>query len=74
MLGLDKPGPELRGSDPATKGGDMERVVLVKFQGGKLGAAGPRDVEVRWRGEVLEEERKDQEEEERAEGGESSKL
>ncbi|KAK4143960.1 uncharacterized protein C8A04DRAFT_36998 [Dichotomopilus funicola] len=32
VLGLDKPGPELRGSDPSAKGGDMERVVLVKFQ------------------------------------------
>ncbi|KAH6633904.1 hypothetical protein B0J18DRAFT_405622 [Chaetomium sp. MPI-SDFR-AT-0129] len=74
VLGLDKPGPELRGSDPSAKGGDMERVVLVKFQGGKLGAAGPRDVEVRWRGEVLEEERMDQEEEEKAEREKSSKL
>ena len=49
VLGLDKPGPELRGSE---RGGDAERVVLVKFAKG-----GPSEVEVRNRGEVLAEER-----------------
>lgn len=49
VLALDKPGPELAGSG---RGGDNERVVLVKFS-----KEGPRDVEVRWRKEVLEEER-----------------
>ncbi len=49
VLGLDKPGPELKGSG---RGGDWERVVLVRF-----GKDGPREVEVRGRGEVLEEER-----------------
>ncbi|KAH7256353.1 hypothetical protein BKA59DRAFT_467298 [Fusarium tricinctum] len=50
VLGLDKPGPELRGSD---RGGDWERVVLVNF-----GKGGPTNVEVRRREDVLEEERK----------------
>ncbi|KAI0881560.1 uncharacterized protein GGS22DRAFT_192195 [Annulohypoxylon maeteangense] len=49
ILGLDKPGPELTGTD---RGGDWERVVLVKFA--KHVA---RDVEVRNREEVLAEER-----------------
>ncbi|KAF7559243.1 hypothetical protein G7046_g4924 [Stylonectria norvegica] len=49
VLGLDKPGPELKGSE---RGGDWDRVVLVNF-----GKGGPRDVEVRSRGEVLEEEK-----------------
>jgi hypothetical protein len=49
VLGLDKPGPELSGSSRA---GDEKRVVLVKF-----GKGGPRDVEVKERNEVLEEER-----------------
>ncbi|KAI2620415.1 hypothetical protein GGR54DRAFT_97636 [Hypoxylon sp. NC1633] len=49
ILGLDKPGPELKGSD---RGGDWERVVLVKFTKGVA-----KDVEVRSREEVLEEER-----------------
>ncbi|KAK0115510.1 hypothetical protein ONS95_000212 [Cadophora gregata] len=53
VLALDKPGPELKGS---TRGGDEERVVLVKF-----GKEGPRDVDVRWRREVLGEERDQQE-------------
>ncbi|RYP71622.1 hypothetical protein DL769_004662 [Monosporascus sp. CRB-8-3] len=60
ILGLDKPGPELKGID---RGGDWERVVLVKF-----GKGVARDVEVRSRGEVLAEER----EAERA--AEASKL
>jgi hypothetical protein len=49
VLVLDKPGLELEGSG---RGGDAERVVLVKF-----GKEGPRNVEVRDRREVLEEER-----------------
>lgn len=49
VLGLDKPGPELKGSGA---GGDFERVVLVKFTKG-----GPQDVEVRVREEVLREEK-----------------
>ncbi|KAH6608884.1 nudix domain-containing [Trichoderma cornu-damae] len=49
VLGLEKPGFELRGSD---RGGDWERVVLVNF-----GKAGPRQVEVRLREDVLKEER-----------------
>lgn len=50
VLGLDKPGPELKGSD---RGGDWERVVLVRFAKG-----GPSEVEVRMREDVLEEERR----------------
>ncbi|KAI1094005.1 hypothetical protein F5B19DRAFT_446821 [Rostrohypoxylon terebratum] len=49
ILGLDKPGPELRETD---RGGDWERVVLVKF-----GKGVARDVEVRSREDVLAEER-----------------
>ncbi|RDL32953.1 Uncharacterized protein BP5553_08392 [Venustampulla echinocandica] len=49
VLALDKPGPELKGSK---RRGDEKRVVLVKF-----GKNGPRDVEVRMKEEVLEEER-----------------
>ncbi|KAI1420674.1 hypothetical protein F5Y12DRAFT_788083 [Xylaria sp. FL1777] len=60
ILALDKPGAELKGS---ARGGDWERVVLVRF-----GKGGPRDVEVRGREEVLAEERearaKEQEREE----------
>ncbi|KAI8962547.1 hypothetical protein F5Y11DRAFT_322453 [Daldinia sp. FL1419] len=50
ILGLDKPGPELKGS---SRGGDWERVVLTKFIKGVA-----KEVEVRSREEVLEEERK----------------
>lgn len=50
VLGLDKPGPELRGSE---RGGDWEHVVLVNF-----GKGGPTNVEVRRREDALEEERK----------------
>ncbi len=57
VLGLDKPGPELKGSG---RGGDGVRVVLVKF-----GKEGPRNVEVRMRREVLDEEK---------EGNDKSKL
>lgn len=49
VLGLDKPGPELKGTK---RGGDWDRVVLVNFR-----KEGPRDVEVRWREDVLREER-----------------
>lgn len=49
VLGLEKPGPELKGMG---RGGDEKRVVLVKFS-----KEGPRDVEVRERSEILEEER-----------------
>ncbi|KAK1245703.1 hypothetical protein MKX07_004772 [Trichoderma sp. CBMAI-0711] len=49
VLGLDKPGPELKDSG---RGGDWERVVLVSF-----GKAGPSRVEVRLREDVLREER-----------------
>ncbi len=49
VLALDKPGRELEGS---TRGGDGERVVLVRF-----GKEGPRDVEIRGRREILEEEK-----------------
>ncbi|RFN55537.1 hypothetical protein FIE12Z_183 [Fusarium flagelliforme] len=57
VLGLDKPGPELRDSD---RGGDWERVVLVNF-----GKGGPTNVEVRRREDVLEEERQSKSQEER---------
>ena len=49
VLGLDKPGPELEGTG---RGGDWDRVVLVKFR-----KDGPTGVEVRWREDVLREER-----------------
>lgn len=49
VLALDKPGLELEGSD---RRGDEKRVVLVKFS-----KEGPRNVEVRLRKEVLDEER-----------------
>ena len=49
VLGLEKPGPELKDSG---RGGDEKRVVLVKF-----GKEGPRDVEVRERVGVLKEEK-----------------
>jgi hypothetical protein len=52
VLGLEKPGPELEGSD---RGGDWERVVLVRFT-----KKGPVEVEVRGREEVFEEERRRQ--------------
>lgn len=49
VLGLEKPGSELKGSG---RGGDEKRVVLVKFS-----KEGPRNVEVRERAEVLAEEK-----------------
>lgn len=51
VLGLDKPGPELKGSG---RGGDGERVALVRFT-----KAGPMEVEVRNRQEVLDEEKEE---------------
>lgn len=59
-LGLDKPGPELKGS---RRGGDWERVVLVNFR-----KEGPRNVEVMSRAQVLREEREDEGSEEQQEG------
>jgi 8-oxo-dGTP pyrophosphatase MutT (NUDIX family) len=50
VLALDKPGPELK--DSGLKG-DSERVVLVRFA-----KEGPRDVEVAWKKDVLEEQRR----------------
>lgn len=41
VLGLDHPGPELRGSE---RRGESERVVIVKFKKGEA-----REVEVAWR-------------------------
>lgn len=49
VLGLDKPGPELKGTK---RGGVWDRVVLLHFKG-----EGPRNVEVRWREDVVREER-----------------
>jgi hypothetical protein len=49
VLGLEKPGPELRDSG---RGGDEKRVVLVKFS-----KEGPRKVEVRERKDILDEEK-----------------
>ncbi|KAL2001749.1 hypothetical protein VTN02DRAFT_1303 [Thermoascus thermophilus] len=45
VLALDSAGPELKGSD---KKGETDRVVLVRFQ-----KEGPREVEVRWKKDVL---------------------
>ncbi|WYZ44590.1 hypothetical protein EsH8_VII_001026 [Colletotrichum jinshuiense] len=60
VLGIDKPGPELKGSG---RGGDWERVVLVKFT-----KEGPRKVEVRGREEVLREEKEAKRAREEADG------
>jgi hypothetical protein len=49
VLALDKPGPELKDSG---RRGDEKRVVLVKFS-----KEGPRNVEVRLKKDVLDEER-----------------
>ncbi|MCJ1476267.1 hypothetical protein MMC13_004933 [Lambiella insularis] len=49
VLGLDKPGVELEGSN---RRGDDERVVLVDFR-----KEGPRKVEVKWKRDVFREER-----------------
>ncbi|WEW58966.1 hypothetical protein PRK78_004434 [Emydomyces testavorans] len=45
ILDLSDPGPELKGTD---KKGEVDRVVLVRFN-----KEGPREVEIRWRSEVL---------------------
>jgi 8-oxo-dGTP pyrophosphatase MutT (NUDIX family) len=50
VLGLEKPGPELKHTELK---GEADRVVVVKF-----GKEGPRKVEVRWRKDVLEQQRK----------------
>lgn len=50
VLALDGPGPELEGR----RRGERERVVLVEFK-----KEGPRRVEVRWRKDVLVEEREE---------------
>ncbi|KAK2776608.1 hypothetical protein FQN52_007737 [Onygenales sp. PD_12] len=49
ILTLDYVGPELQGSD---KKGEPDRVVLVRFL-----KEGPREVEIRWRSEILKEEK-----------------
>lgn len=54
VLGLERPGPELENEEG--RGGDWERVVLVRFT-----KRGPVEVEVRGREEVFEEERRWQE-------------
>lgn len=53
VLALDRPGREVEAQGHGERKGDSQRVVLVKF-----GKEGPRDVEVRWKKEVLEEERR----------------
>lgn len=57
VLSLEKPGPELKGS---ARGGDWERVVLVRFSKGTA-----TEVEVRDREDVFEEERQHREKEAR---------
>lgn len=63
VLGIDKPAAELRGTG---RGGDFERVVLAKF-----GKAGPTDVEVRNREDVLKEEKEAEAREQSEETGRS---
>jgi hypothetical protein len=55
VLSLEKPGPELKGSE---RGGDWERVVLVRFVKGTA-----TEVEIRSREDVFEEERRRKEQE-----------
>lgn len=50
VLGLHNPGPELKGTN---RTGELDRVVLVEFVKG----VGPRNVEVKWKKDVLEEDR-----------------
>ncbi|EAS33474.3 NUDIX family hydrolase [Coccidioides immitis RS] len=45
ILDLSQPGPELKGTD---KKGEIDRVVLARFN-----KEGPREVEIRWRRDVL---------------------
>ena len=52
-LSLDKPGLELEGSG---RKGDDERVVIVQF-----GKEGPRNLEVAWKKDILEQERQSKE-------------
>ena len=54
VLDLSKPGMELKGSGLS---GDSERVIFVKFR-----KEGPREVDVGWRREVLEDKRRMEEE------------
>ena len=49
VLALDNPGPELEGSK---RRGDSKRVILVNFT-----KAGPRDLDVRWKDDLLREQR-----------------
>lgn len=49
VFALDKPGLELEGSG---RRGDSERVMLVRFR-----KEGPRDVEVVWKKDILQEDR-----------------
>jgi hypothetical protein len=49
VLGIDKPGPELKGSD---RGGDWENVIMVRFT-----KAGPMEVEIKGREDAFNEER-----------------
>ncbi|KAF6803230.1 nudix family [Colletotrichum sojae] len=66
VLGIDKPGPELKGLG---RGGDWERVVLVRFT-----REGPREVEVRAREDVLREEKEAKRAREEENGVERHKL
>ena len=63
VLDLSKPGMELKGSGLS---GDTERVIFVKFR-----KEGPREVDVGWRREVLEDKRRMDEERERKKKGEA---
>lgn len=68
VLSLERPGPELAGSG---RGGDWQRVVLVRFARGSA-----TEVEVRDREEIFEEEREweRREEEEKKKGDKQAKL
>jgi hypothetical protein len=66
VLGLDKPGPELQVTG---RGGDYDRVVLVKFR-----KDGPQGVELRWREDVLAEERAAEAASADGEGSKGAKL
>ncbi|KAH8682033.1 hypothetical protein BX600DRAFT_505657 [Xylariales sp. PMI_506] len=66
VLALEKPGPELKGSQ---RGGEYERVVIVRFAKGS-----PREVEIRNRDEVFEEARREQAEEDQKKAQAKEKL
>jgi len=66
VLGLDKPGPELKDSG---RGGDFERVVLVSFTG-----EGPRRVEVKWREVAFREQKEWEERQKQDQARDASKL